>query len=78
MNLSEALVELHLGKCMCRNSWVQDDGYLKLMPGMLYVWKIVLKPNPNAGNYIFTVADLEAEDWREFEIEPAHLSDVPQ
>ncbi len=66
MNLKEALVELHLGKNMCRSSWTVESGYLALMCGMDYVWKIVLKPNPNAGNYIFTLEDLEAEDWQEF------------
>lgn len=66
MLLQEALNELKSGKCMCRSAWGLDDGYLKLMPGMLYVWKIVLKPNPNAGNYIFTLADLQADDWKEF------------
>jgi hypothetical protein len=66
MLLQEAINELKAGKCMCRSSWSIDDGYLKLMPGMLYVWKIVLKPNPNAANYIFTLADLEANDWVEF------------
>lgn len=75
MLLAEALKELEAGKVMCRASWTLDDGYLKLMPGMLYVWKIVLKPNPNAGNYIFTLADLTADDWQEFvlpEVEAAH------
>jgi hypothetical protein len=25
-------------------------------------------PNPNAGNYIFSVEDFLAEDWKEFEV----------
>ncbi len=48
---------------MYRTGWVPQDGYLVLMPGMKYVWKIVLEPTPNAGNYIFSVEDLEALDW---------------
>lgn len=66
MLLVDALNELKAGKNVCRAVWGMDDGYLALMPGMSYVWKIVLKPNPNAGNYIFLLADLEADDWQEF------------
>lgn len=66
MYLDTALDELKLGKNISRLVWGLDDGYLTLMPGMLYVWKIMLKPNPNAGNYIFTLEDLEADDWKEF------------
>jgi hypothetical protein len=76
MNLQDALVELHNDKAMCRASWSLDDGYLKLLPGMGYVWKIVLKPNPNAGNYIFALADLEADDWIEFRIPACVEADV--
>lgn len=77
MLLNQALIQLQAGKNMCRLEWTMDDGYLTLMPGMLYVWKIVLKPNPNAGNYIFTLADLEADDWLEFQL-PPDGSDIPQ
>lgn len=66
MLFSEALDALHAGKPMCRENWSLEDGYLKLMEGMSFVWKIVLLPNPNAGNYIFSVADFLAEDWKEF------------
>lgn len=62
-----ALEQLHCGKCMRRKAWPLDEGYLKLMPGMKFIWKIVLVPNPNAGNFIFSVEDFEGEDWEEFE-----------
>ncbi len=68
MLLKEALVQLDHGKVLCRECWSITDGYLKIMPGMEFVWKIVLKPTPNAGNYIFSIEDLLADDWKEFEI----------
>lgn len=66
----EALKELEAGKSMHRASWTYESGYLKLMDGMDYIWKIVLKPSPNAGNYIFPVEDFLAQDWQEFKAEP--------
>lgn len=68
MLFSEALEQLQKGKVMCRQAWSLQDGYLKLMPGMKFVWKIVLLPNPNAGNYIFSVEDFLECDWKEFEM----------
>jgi len=67
MLFSEALEQLQHGETMCRESWTLEDGYLKLMPGMKFVWKIVLLPNPNAGNYIFCVEDFLGCDWKKFE-----------
>lgn len=64
----DALAQLKAGKSMCRASWTLESGYLKLMDGMDFVWKIVLLPNPNAGNYIFSVEDFLAEDWQEFAV----------
>lgn len=68
MLLQEALNELQAGCVMCREAWSFEDGYLKLMPGMTHIWKIVLKPTPNAGNYIFSLEDLMASDWKRFEM----------
>jgi hypothetical protein len=62
----EALAQLEMGTSMHRASWTIESGYLKLMDGMDFVWKIVLVPNPNAGNYIFSVEDFLADDWQEF------------
>ena len=69
MLLQEALDKLKEGKIMCRSEWPKEEGYLKLMPGMTHVWKIVLLPNPNAGNYIFSYKDLISDDWKEFELD---------
>ena len=66
MRFEDALKELEFGKPMCRAGWSLEDGYLKLMEGMKFVWKIVLLPNPNAGNYIFSVEDFLADDWKWF------------
>lgn len=63
MLFSEALAQLKARVPVYRTGWEPQDGYLTLMPGMTHVWKIVLHPSPNAGNYIFSVADLDAEDW---------------
>ena len=68
MNLEKAIQELKNGAKLCRAAWALDDGYLVLMPGMTHVWKIQLKPNPNAGNYIFSVEDLMGQDWQEFKL----------
>lgn len=68
MLFNQALIQLQAGKDMHRASWTLESGYLRLMKGMQFIWKIVLKPTPNAGNYIFSVEDLEANDWQEFEM----------
>ncbi len=68
MNLQEAIDHLKLGKNVCRQGWSLEDGYLHLMPGMDHIWKIVIKPSANAGNYIFSLEDLLADDWKEFEL----------
>lgn len=76
MLFSEALECLKEGKSIHRASWTLESGYLKLMDGMEFVWKIVLMPNPNAGNYIFPVEDFEADDWQEF-VAPKLPLEVP-
>jgi hypothetical protein len=68
MLFQEALEMLRNGEVMCREAWTLEDGYLKLMPGMKHIWKIVLHPAPNAGNYIFSLEDLIASDWKRFEM----------
>ena len=67
MNFAEALAQLKARVPMYRTGWEPQDGYLTFMPGMTHVWKIVLSPAPNAGNYIFSVADLDAADWAVYE-----------
>ena len=73
MLFSEALAALKAGEAMCREAWTLEDGYLVLLEGMKYVWKIVLHPNPNAGNFIFCFEDFEATDWKKFEA-PAEVA----
>lgn len=63
----EALAQLKAGDAMRRTAWADSEGYLKVLPGMSYVWKIVLVPNPNAGNFIFSLADFEGDDWVKYE-----------
>ena len=63
MKFYDALEALKQRVAVRRKSWAIEEGYLSFMPGMKHVWKIVLLPNPNAGNFIFSVEDFDAEDW---------------
>lgn len=63
----EALEQMKAGEAMRRAEWPAAEGYLKIMPDMGYVWKIVTQPTPNAGNFIFSIADFEGEDWMKWE-----------
>lgn len=63
----EALNCLKSGEAMRRGAWDLSEGYLKIMPDMGFVWKIVTQPTPNAGNFIFSVADFEGDDWVKYE-----------
>lgn len=76
MLFDEALAMLKEGHAMHRELWSLEDGYLQIMPGMKHVWKIVLLPNPNAGNYIFSIEDFDASDWQEFKVPP--VIEVPK
>jgi hypothetical protein len=73
MLFEDALVTLKERLPVYRKGWSPQDGYLVFMPGMTHIWKIVLLPNPNAGNYIFSVEDLEADDWDIFSKEKASI-----
>lgn len=66
MLLQEAIENLKAGKQMHRAGWDISEGYLSLMPGMTHIWKVVIKPTTNAGNFIFSLEDLTADDWQEF------------
>lgn len=68
MLFQEALELLQAGEALCREAWSLEDGYLKFLAGMKHIWKIVLQPTPNAGNYIFSLEDLLASDWKKFEL----------
>lgn len=67
MLFAEALKLLKEGKCVSRTSWTEEDGYLVLLQGMKHAWKILTKPNPNAGNHILSVEELEAADWEVYD-----------
>jgi hypothetical protein len=75
MLLQEALGLLQAGEVLCREVWKLEDGYLAMMKGMQHVWKIVLHPAPNAGNYIFSLEDLLASDWKKFELPKAPIEE---
>ena len=75
MIFTDALSHLQDGVPMRRAAWPVDEGYLQLMPGMKHVWKIMLVPNPNAGNFIFSVEDFNSDDWHEFTV-PAEPIEV--
>lgn len=67
MKFVEALELLKDGKCISRSGWSEDDGYLVVMKGMKYIWKIITKPQPNAGNHFLSVEELGATDWIEYD-----------
>jgi hypothetical protein len=79
MLFTEALKLLQEGEVLCRDGWALEDGYLTFMKGMKHVWKIMLHPAPNAGNYIFSVDDFLANDWKKFEMPkpPIEGGDAP-
>lgn len=64
MLFAEALQELKAGKSIARESWKEEEGYLVFMKGMKHIWKIITLPNPNAGNHILSVEELDADDWK--------------
>lgn len=68
MLLAEAIELLEAGENIVREAWSLEDGYLAFLQGMAHIWKIVLAPSPNAGNYIFSKDDLKASDWKKFAI----------
>lgn len=63
MLFAEALQALKERKCVARTSWSESEGYLIFLSGMKHVWKIITYPAPNAGNHIFSVEELSADDW---------------
>lgn len=64
MNFLDALEALKSGANIVRSGWTEAEGYLALMDGMLHAWKILPHPNPNAGNHIFSIEELSANDWQ--------------
>lgn len=70
MILDDMLKLLDKGDVVCREVWSLGDGYLVFLPGMKHIWKVVILPQANAGNYIFSREDLSATDWKKFEAPP--------
>lgn len=64
MLFKEVMDNLIQGKCMSRAAWEQTGEYICLMPGMQTIWKILIQPNPNAGNWLPFVVDFLADDWK--------------
>lgn len=66
MNFQEALEKVQSGEYVKRSSW--EDGYVAHMPGMAYLWRIIIPtataPQANAGNYLPLLEDFLASDWQ--------------
>lgn len=63
MKFEEALKELEQGQYVKRAGWTKEEGYLVLMPGIDYTWKILTTPKANAGLHALSVEELNATDW---------------
>lgn len=70
MLFQEALNGMVKGEYASRNAWDQTGEYCILLPGIQHIWKILIQPNPNAGNWLPMVDDLLASDWK---IVPKHF-----
>ena len=67
MLFAQAMEALNEGKYVTRAAWNGTGEYVVLMPGMQNLWKILTVPNPNAGMFNPLVADLNADDWMEYD-----------
>jgi hypothetical protein len=63
------------GKYVARSAW-KDGSYLVFLPGMVSVFKVVVQPAVNVGNYLWLMADFLADDWQVYtsreEVPPPH------
>jgi hypothetical protein len=76
MHFNSALTSMLLGSYITRSSWT-DGSYLCFLPGMSYIWKVAVVPNPAAGNWMPSVDDLVADDWEVMgKKEPTEVDDV--
>ena len=64
MKFMEALDILEKGGMVVRECWGPENGYLKLMYGMEYCWRVIINPT-NAGAFSFSVPEMRADDWLE-------------
>jgi len=63
MTFTEAYEHLKAGKFMKRDFWNETGDYCALLPGAPAVWKIQRVPSLSAGNCLFSVEDMDAQDW---------------
>lgn len=64
MLFQDALKELLAGNFVSRTKYDTTGEYYVILPGMLFIWKIMTQPNPAAGNWMPLVDDLIADDWK--------------
>ena len=78
MLFTDALAALQNGLYAARGAWDSTGEYCVLLPGMPYIWKILTQPTPNAGNWLPTLADLLADDWKVMpcKLEEAKVADA--
>jgi len=77
MMFKDALNSLLEGKYVTRNAWDETGEYVCLMPGMPYIWKILIKPSPNAGNWLPMVSDFLADDYKFVDPKDVHAQPAP-
>lgn len=73
MQYMEAMQALKDGKMIVRECWDDSNGYLKLMYGMPYVWRVIINP-ANAGSFSFSMDEICADDWVLF---PKEVKECP-
>jgi hypothetical protein len=73
MNFQEAVTGLQAGLYLTRNAWDATGEYVILLPGMQYIWKIIFQPNPSCGNWLPTISDIMADDWKQVEVMKINL-----
>lgn len=66
MLFQDVIKALKEGKYVSRNAWT-DGSYLIFLPGMQSVFKVIVQPAPNVGNYLWLTADFDADDWQIYE-----------
>ncbi len=73
MNFQEAFALMQEGEYVSRHGWDAEgpnSGFSCIMPTMLNIWRNLVKPTPNAGIFIPTIADLLADDW--YKVDRSH------
>lgn len=69
MQFLDAVTLMEDGAYMYRPSWVIQDGYVALMPGMTHIWKFTLNSErPNVGEARFSRDDYKATDWEVYTV----------